>query len=136
MTQPSSPSPGPRHGQALLLCIDDDLGVLEALKMVLERAGYSVLTASRGRHGLELLSAHPVDLVVLDYEMPCLNGLDAAREIKRRRPDMPIIMNSGAIEPPPLASSAVDAFLHKGQFSLLLETIETLLGGGQDSIAS
>jgi len=58
----------------LVLCIDDDKKALHARKPVLETAGYNVLTASSGRIGLRLLERHPVQLVILDYRMPDMNG--------------------------------------------------------------
>jgi len=79
----------------LVLCIDDDKKALHARKPVLETAGYNVLTASSGRIGLRLLERHPVQLVILDYRMPDMNGGAVAREIRRTHPHVPIVMLSG-----------------------------------------
>jgi CheY-like chemotaxis protein len=56
--------------KTLVLCIDDDKATLHARKLVLEAAGYDVVTASSGRIGLRLLERHPVQVVILDYRMP------------------------------------------------------------------
>jgi CheY-like chemotaxis protein len=98
----------------LILCIDDYKQGLHARKLILEAAGYNVITASSGRIGLRLLQSHPVQLVILDYGMPQMNGETVAREIRRTHPHVPILMLSGQIVPK-RASSAVNAFVTKGQ---------------------
>ena len=62
--------------------------------------GNTVLTALSGSKGLELASTHPVDVVIVDYCMPEMNGPEVAIEIKRLRPHAPIIMLSGAVDIP------------------------------------
>ena len=99
----------------LLLCIDDHWQDLKALRLILQSAGYDVVTASSGRIGLRLLGRHPVQIVILDYSMPEMNGEAVAREIRRTHPHVPILMLSGHIDVPKRASSAVDAFVAKGQ---------------------
>ena len=101
-------------GKKLVLCIDDDKKTLHARRLVLEAAGYDVITASSGRIGLRLLARHPVQLVILDYRMPQMDGEAAAREIRRTYPHVPILMLSGQIDVPKRASSVVDAFVAKG----------------------
>ena len=59
-----------------ILVVDDDDAVRGVLKIVLERAGYEVLAASSGRVALDRVKAQPVDLVLLDIEMPEMNGFD------------------------------------------------------------
>ena len=59
---------------AVLLCIDDNEDVLECEKSFLETFGYTVLTAPSGGKGLELASIHSVDVVIVDYFMPEMNG--------------------------------------------------------------
>ena len=66
--------------------------MLECEKSFLESFGYTVLTASSGRKGLDLASVHPVDVVIVDYVMPEMNGQEVAIEMKRLRPHAPIIM--------------------------------------------
>lgn len=99
----------------LVLCIDGDKKALHARRLILEAAGYDVVTASSGSIGLRLLQRHPVDLVVLDYRMPEMDGEAVARQIRRTHPHVPIVMLSGQIDVPKRASSAVDALFAKGQ---------------------
>ena len=115
----------------LILCIDDYKQGLHARKLVLQCAGYNVITASSGRIGLRLLERHPVQLVILDYRMPEMNGDAVAREIRRTHPQVPILMLSGQIDVPKRASSAVDAFVTKGQPpKVLLQHLAVLSDGG------
>src|SRR5271157_1313454 len=99
----------------LILCIDDYKQGLHARRLILETAGYDVITASSGRIGLRLLLSHTVHIVILDYRMPDMSGGAVACEIRRTHPRIPIIMLSGQVGVAKRASSAVDAFVAKGQ---------------------
>jgi len=116
---------------AVVLCIDDDPATLECEKRFLETFGCRVLTALSGRKGLELASVHSVDVVIVDYCMPEMNGVEVAIGIKRLRPHAPIIMLSGAVDIPKKASKVVDAFVVKDRLgSQLLPVIAELHKGG------
>src|ERR1022692_908188 len=119
---------------AVLLCIDDNQDVLECEKAFLESFGYTVLTAPSGRKGLELASAHSVDVVIVDYFMPEMNGHEVAIQMRRLRPQAPIIMLSGAVDVPEEALQWVDAFIAKDcMASQLLPTIAQLYECGSTS---
>jgi CheY-like chemotaxis protein len=98
-----------------VLCIDDDELILEISKLLLQEQGHSVLTASSGRSGLALLSIHAVDVVLLDYQMPEMNGHQVAVEIKGQKPYLPIIMFSGTEDLPDKTLQLMDAVVSKGQ---------------------
>jgi CheY-like chemotaxis protein len=97
----------------ILLCIDDNEDVLECEREFLESFGYTVLTARSGGKGLELASIHSVDVVIVDYFMPEMDGQAVAMEMRRLRPQAPIIMLSGAGEVPKEVLQCVDAFIAK-----------------------
>jgi CheY-like chemotaxis protein len=101
----------------VLLCIDDNEDVLECEKEFLESFGYTVLTAPSGGKGLELASIHSVDVVIVDYFMPEMDGQDVAMEMRRLRPQAPIIMLSGAVEVPKQVLRCVDAFISKNHLA-------------------
>jgi hypothetical protein len=101
---PSSVYPELQSG--VLLCIDDDQDVLECEKAFLESFGYTVLTAASGGKGLELASMYPVDVVIVDYFMPEMNGQEVAIEMRRLNPQAPIIMLSRAGSRWPLPAHA------------------------------
>jgi CheY-like chemotaxis protein len=78
----------------LILCVDDDWNGLEGRKMLFEEAGCKVLVATSGAEALQLFASHPVDLVLLDYHMPGINGDVVAEHMKAGEPDVPIALLS------------------------------------------
>ena len=80
----------------LILCVDDNLEQLELEKTIFELQGYNVLTASDGTKALDLLKRELVDLVILDYHMPEMNGAEVAVEIRKMHLPVPIIVVSGS----------------------------------------
>ena len=115
----------------VLLCIDDDEDVLECEKSFLESFGYTVLTAASGGKGLELAGTRAIDVVIVDYFMPEMNGQEVAAEIRRLMPQAPIIMLSATVDVPEQALKLVDAFVAKDHLaSHLLPAIAQLHGGG------
>ncbi len=100
-----------RHGS--LLCIDDDPGCLKVRKMLLEAFGYKVSTSTSGREGLDLLKSRSFDAVLVDYQMPEMNGAQVAREIRRLRPEIPILMVSAYNTLPDSVTRFVNAFVSK-----------------------
>jgi len=101
-----------RDEKPIILCVDDEEIPLSLRKSVLEKLGYSVVTANSGAEALKLLEKHRVDLVLTDMLMPGLSGAELAREIKQRMPRIPIILFSGVNEIPEDAGYA-DFFLSK-----------------------
>lgn len=71
--------------------IDDDDAVQQILRPFFEREGFSVITASDGTAGLELVRREPVDIIILDLMMPGMGGCEVCR-LLRRETDVPIIM--------------------------------------------
>jgi CheY-like chemotaxis protein len=59
----------------VILCVDDTLSVLEGQKMLLEEKGYRILTATTGKEAVQAFLSHSVDLELLDYHMPEMNGM-------------------------------------------------------------
>ena len=118
----------PTHpvSQKLILCIDDNAAILSYEKALLERSGYSVITAASAQQGLGLVTIYEFDAVLLDYSMPDMNGCDVAFEIKRVRPELAVILLSGC-EAPTYAQALVDAFILKPDASReLLPTIAAI----------
>jgi two-component system response regulator AtoC len=106
------------HGQRTILCIDDDDGMLCYQKALFERRGYrgyKVLTAASARQGLRIAAVCEVTAVVVDYHMPEMNGLEFAIEVKRLKPQMPIVMFSSDDAIPESALNVVDAFVSKNE---------------------
>jgi CheY-like chemotaxis protein len=111
-----------------VLCVDDERIGLRVRKIMLESRGFAVLTASNGDDGLKMFEENHVDVVILDYFMPGLNGADVASEMRRRRPGVPIVFLSAYFSLPPEALQLADAFLTKGDPpDMLIEKIGHLL---------
>jgi PAS domain S-box-containing protein len=87
-----------RRGQGQhLLVIDDDEAMLGTTARILERLGYRVTAEREGAAGLAAFEAAPdaFALVFTDLNMPGLSGIDVARAIRRRRPELPVLLSSG-----------------------------------------
>ena len=82
---------------ATILIIEDEPELVKVLRSYLEQAGFSVLSAQRGDSGLTIWEQKRPDLVLLDLNLPGKDGLDVAREI-RRKSDTPIIMVTARVE--------------------------------------
>lgn len=81
---------------ATALVVDDEAGLRDVVRGLLEAAGLSVLTAGDGQAALELYARHPnIDVVVLDVTMPKLGGPETFLALRRLRADLPVILASG-----------------------------------------
>jgi CheY-like chemotaxis protein len=111
-----------------ILCIDDHWNGLIGRKMLLESNGYEVLEATGGDEGLKLFLSNSVDAVVLDYQMPGMNGDVVAVKMKRVKSHVPIMLLSAYGPLPERKLKAVDSFLSKSQPpKILLSTLQDLL---------
>lgn len=102
--------------------------------MLLERAGYDVLTAPDGESGLEIFSSQPVEAVVLDYAMPGMHGGEVAKQMRRAKPAVPILLLSAYVGLPDDVSSLVDVYMTKGEGApALLNKLGNLLSSNDTS---
>jgi CheY-like chemotaxis protein len=112
----------------LVLCVDDELVGLRVRKILLERAGYRVLTALDGAAGLDLFAAEPVEAVILDYSMPGMHGGEVAARMREVKPRVPILLLSAYIGLPVEVTSLVDLYMTKGEGApILLKKLGSLL---------
>ncbi len=81
-----------------VLLVDDEESIRDSLYSLLESSGYDVLAASNGPEGLSICSrsAPPIDLLVTDYDMPRMSGLELARECSRICCDLSVLYVSGS----------------------------------------
>jgi CheY-like chemotaxis protein len=110
----------------MLLCIDDSQAILDYERRLLERSGYVVFTSVSARRGLRLATVFSFDAVLLDYQMPEMNGHQVAREMRRLRPDTPVVMFSGS-EIPEETRQLVDAVVPKAEVANALVPTVTRL---------
>jgi CheY-like chemotaxis protein len=99
----------------LILCVDDEAVGLQVRRILLERAGYQVLTAPDGLSGIKVFTDQPIDAVVLDYSMPGMHGGEVARQMRQTKPDVPILLLSAYVGLPEEVSSLVDIYMTKGE---------------------
>jgi DNA-binding NtrC family response regulator len=84
----------------VVLVIDDEKPVLEAVQDILELQGYQVLQAENGRLGLDLYKTHQqsIDLILLDWSMPEMNGSETFAALREFDPNVRVILSSGYSE--------------------------------------
>jgi CheY-like chemotaxis protein len=112
----------------LVLCVDDEVVGLRVRKILLERAGYKVLTAPDGNSGLDLFATQPVEAVILDYSMPGMHGGEVARRMRQTKPAIPILLLSAYVGLSDEVSSLVDVYMTKGEGApALLRKLSNLL---------
>jgi len=75
-----------------ILVVDDESEIREGLEILLKGEGYGVASADTGESGLAKLEEHPFDLLLLDVSLPDRNGLDMLKEIRRRDPNLSVVL--------------------------------------------
>ena len=126
----SPTSPHSSTSSRILLVDDNKLG-LAARKSVLEEMGHSVTTASEGREALDRFTREKFDLVITDYRMPRMNGLELIQKIREADSGAPIILISGYAEALGLTetNTGADAVIAKsaGEVAHLVRAVNRLL---------
>lgn len=111
-----------------ILCIDDEVLGLEIRKVVLEREGYVVHTATDGPTGIRVFRQHPVDAVVLDFAMPGMDGGAVATALREIRPNVPILLLSAYLTLPEEVQRMVTLVANKGDGAIaLLQNVRKIL---------
>lgn len=109
-----------------ILVVDDEQQVRTITELMLSSFGFNVLTAEDGAAGVQLFEAEAerIDLVLMDLTMPRMSGEQASREMRRRKPDVRIVLTSGYNE-----SAAIDKQRSDGPTAFLQKPfeLETLL---------
>ena len=117
---------------ARILLVDDNKLGLVARKSVLEELGYRITTASEGQEALERFMRDSFDLVITDYKMPRMNGLELIERIRERAGDIPIILISGYVDGLGLteASTGADVVIPKSAHEVphLVRSVNRLVG--------
>jgi len=121
----------PVHPGAFILLVDDNPHGLIARRTVLEELGYRVRICQSGAEALEVFASQPVDLLITDFRMPNMDGVELITRIRQLRAELPIILLSGFVEPLGLTeqSTGADVVLSKsaGEVGFLLRSVRRLL---------
>jgi len=105
--------PDANQEKRVLLLVDDEVNVLEALARVLRPEGYRILRATRPREALDLLAAHPVSVIISDQRMPEMNGVELLRKVKKLHPNTVRIMLTGYADQKTTADAINEGALYK-----------------------
>ena len=115
--------------RATLLFVDDDFLIGLSTTSLLEDLGHTVVKASSGPEALEVLrSGGPIDLMITDYAMPGMTGLELAEQARALRPDLPILLATGYADLPTRPKFALPRLSKPYQQQQLAEQIQSLLG--------
>ena len=113
-----------------ILVVDDDPGLVRMVKMSLEVEGYDVVTASDGERGLEELDKQPSDIVLLDLQMPRMDGRTFYKEMKSRGFDIPVLILSAYGAEAAAIELDADAAVNKPfDPDFLTETVKRIIDG-------
>lgn len=124
------------QSRRLVLCVDDEAVGLQVRRMILERSGYSVLTAHDGPTGLKVFAENPIEAVVLDYAMPGMDGGQVAAQMRERKPQVPILLLSAYMSLPADLTGLVDISMTKGEGApILLKKLDSLFANENELVA-
>ncbi|HTR44600.1 MAG TPA: response regulator [Thermodesulfovibrionales bacterium] len=111
-----------------ILIVDDDQHIRRLYKEELEEDGYEVVVASSGTEAMEVFEREDPDLVTLDILMPDVDGIKILRQMKEKKPRIPIIMSTAYDYRDDFAVWASEAYVVKSaELTELKETIRKLL---------
>jgi len=111
-----------------ILIVDDDLHIQKLYKEELEEEGYEVVVAGNGAKAMELFIQENPDIVTLDILMPDIDGIKLLRQMKEKKPRLPIIMSTAYDYRDDFAVWASEAYIVKSaDLDELKKTIKTLL---------
>lgn len=96
-----------------ILCIDDEQNIQNALKRLLRKEKYRLLTCSSGKEGLEVLANTQVHLVISDQRMPEMSGTDFLKQVKERYPDIIRIILTGYTDVDTITRSINEGHIYK-----------------------
>lgn len=115
----------------LILIVDDEPTILDSGKMILEDEGYEVITASNGREAMNVLKKNSIEIVLTDFKMPGLNGLELIKWIKNFDPELPVLMITSyvnrSIRGVVCKAGACEFMLKPIDYTELIEKIENAL---------
>jgi CheY-like chemotaxis protein len=120
-----------RPTPARILLVDDNANGLGARKCVLEELGHRIWAVASGPEAIETFAHHKFDLLVTDYRMPRMDGVELIAHLKKQAPDLPAILISGFVDALGLSESntGADVVIQKSanEVSHLVRSVNRLL---------
>ena len=120
-----------RTSIATILLVDDNSMGLAARKTVLQELGHRVITAQNAHDALEVCGKQRFDLLITDYKMPKMNGVELIRELRKRQPQVSVILISGFTDTLGLneANTGADVVIQKSanEVSHLVRSVNRLM---------
>ncbi len=117
-----------KHAQPLALVVDDDPLLVELMEIFLEQLGWQAQAALQGKQALALLGSQRFDLVLLDLQMPELDGINLLRWMRQEQGcDTPVVIVTGLVRPgleAELRAQGASAVLSK---PITLQTLEPII---------
>lgn len=110
------PAPPPQAAPPrpwVILLVDDEPDILSSVKAIIELAipGTHVVPANSGRHGLELLESERIDLIISDFKMPGMDGIEFLYQCRRSHPLIPRLMLTAFADDDLMRRAITDAFV-------------------------
>lgn len=94
-----------------VLCVENHPEALAVLQAILERKGYQVMAATTAQQALEMLVAQSIDAVLLEYDLPDAAGASVRAEMKRIKPEVPVLLFAGVGSQTPFLLRFFDHYL-------------------------
>lgn len=98
-----------------VLCVENHKECLDILKYMLETAGYEVESATTGSEGLSMLAKQPIKGVLLEYDLPDAAGSSVRAEMKRIKPEVPVLLFAGVGSQTPFLLRFFDSYLRNAE---------------------
>jgi DNA-binding response OmpR family regulator len=111
---------------ATILVVDDEPPIRQLVARILERKGHRVIQCGDAASALAVTDA--VDLLLVDYVLPDMNGRDLTAQLRAARPTLPVILMSGFLPDPDLAPPAPSTFMQKPMTpQVVVDTVDQML---------
>jgi DNA-binding response OmpR family regulator len=113
---------------ATILVVDDEPSIRELIARILGRQGHNVIICGDAVAAMAVTG--PLDLLIVDYVLPNVNGRDLTARLRERQPTLPVILMSGFLPSPDLAPPPPSMFMQKPmRTTVVVEAVNTMLTG-------
>lgn len=100
-----------------VLCVESNADNLRVLKCMLEKQGYTVIPAVTGKQALGLIAEQSIDGVLLEYDLSDASGMTVRSQMKRLKPEVPVLLFAGVGHHTPMLIRFFDAYLWDASFA-------------------